>query len=151
MKRCLTRRETLKAGVLAGLGAAVSVTPLSGFAGTAAPIAVIDLRLRERRGFAIWCRNNGFEMIGISHDLDQVWLDLRARLRTAPVPVIGLTRPSAQMVFSDLGASCGLRTVFRGNHQTDAMNTIGHRFTGSQSSGDVFGRGLRNGADGWSA
>jgi len=147
--RKLTRRDVLKTSAFAGLGAAINLAPLSAFAAPSRPIAIFDTRMSAQRGFATWSKYNGFEVIGITHDLDQAWLDLRSRLSTAPVSVIGLTQPSAQVLFAELGASHGLQIEFRGVHDTDASGQVLHRLKGTEAGINLFESEIDS-ADDWS-
>jgi hypothetical protein len=109
MSHKLSRREALKAGAVVGLGVAATLVPMSVLANVLPKVAICDIRFDGAQEFFSQCRERGIEVINITHDIDEAWMSIRSRWRTAPFPLVGLTQPSAQVVFAELGRSNGLR------------------------------------------
>lgn len=106
MARLFTPRRLLETGILAG-GATLAL--LGALSGSAAPVAVGDARSEGYRDFVRQCHDKAIEVLTITHEVDPAWQLIRSRWQRSPFPLIGLTRPSAFVLFSELCRTEGPR------------------------------------------
>ena len=146
----LTRRDTLKAAALAGVGAAVSVVPVSAFALPVRTVAVVDPRFPGFERFSAVCRADACDVVGTTRDIDRLWREFQRRWKTDPVPLIGFTRRSDFILFSQLGATNGLRQAFHGRYRVDTGGRTVYRLTAPAPCCHAFERALNVSGD-WAA
>jgi hypothetical protein len=132
----IDRRDVLKLGAATVTGALVNGTVAAASADRIRRtgslfIGIFDERFQDGAAFADALDAHGIVTTGVRGDVARLWYDgLRARLKSEPLPIAGLTDRAALFCLEELARDVGMRVAVRVDHLIDRAGHIRHDPTG---------------------